>query len=202
MPVDGLCRCCGRAVEGLAGDYLCEDCRLPSTRPAFDGAASAVRFEAEARRMVLDYKFNRHFQLKEDFADWLEAVARSRFDVTAVDAVLGMPITEVHRIDRGYNQSDYLARELARRIERLYLARALVRTGSPRRQAGLAERERRENVAGTFEVVQPRRVRGRTLLLVDDVMTTGATLSEAARSLKKCGAWRVWCVTLARSLRD
>ena len=70
-----------------------------------------------------------------------------------------------------------------------------------RRQAGLDEDARRANVKGTFAVRRPGRVRGRTVLVVDDVMTTGATLSECARALKASGAARVWCLAVARSIR-
>ena len=68
------------------------------------------------------------------------------------------------------------------------------------REAGLSEEERRENVIGTFKVVDSRSMRGRTILLVDDVMATGATLSECAKILKEGGVWRVWGLTLARSV--
>ena len=79
------------------------------------------------------------------------------------------------------------------------------RVGSPRRQGGLSEEERRRNVVGTFRCVrgfQSAAEGGETVLVVDDIMTTGSTLSECARELKRAGAARVWCVTLARSLRS
>ena len=75
------------------------------------------------------------------------------------------------------------------------------RRGSPRRQSGLSEDDRRANAVGSFSVMRPSRVVGRTVLVVDDIMTTGATLSECAAELKRAGASRVWGLTLARSLR-
>ena len=166
-----------------------------------DDAASAVRFECETREIINDYKFNGHIWLRDDFADWIEAAARSRFDVAAIDAVVAIPTTLGHRINRGYNQSALLAVVLAKRLGRLFLRRAVVRTGRPKRQSSLSEEERRDNVKGTFSVREPSLVRGRTILLVDDIMTTGSTLSECAKTLKAAGAWRVWSVTLARSVR-
>ena len=201
VPRSGCCRVCGRATEGLDGEYLCEDCRRPSTKPAFDRAASAVVFDELPRRMILDYKFNRSFNLVPDFTDWLEATAGVRFPVPEVDLVIPMPIRISHRWNRGYNQSDYLAQGLAKRIDRRCDPRQLRRVGCPRRQGGLGEEERRENVRGTFAAPHPEMVRGRTVLLVDDVMTTGATFSEAAATLKSAGASRVWCLSLARSVR-
>lgn len=197
--VDGCCRRCGRAAIGLKGEFLCEDCR--ENRPAFDRVASALRFEGIARDLVNGYKFKHRFHLVPDFVDMLEASARARFRTDEIDLVLPMPITLWHRFDRGYNQCEYLARGLARALKRPYAAHVLARRGSPARQGGLDEAARRENVKGTFRVRAPSAVEGLTVLVVDDIMTTGSTLSECAAELKRAGADRVWCQTLARSFR-
>ncbi len=200
------CEVCGRPVD-RPGRYICADClnRVPFVRPE-DGvydikdAASAVRFECETREMVLGFKFRRNLWMRDDFADWIEAAARSRFDLDAVDLVVPMPTTAFHIIDRGYNPCELLAKELARRISRVYRP-VLSRVGRFRRQGSLNEKERIENVKGTFRVRRPELVRGRTVLVVDDIMTTGSTLAECAKTLKASGAYRVWSVTLARSVR-
>ena len=193
---------CGRAVEGLGGEYLCEDCS-GRDRPAFDRAGAAVRYEAEVRELVNRYKSHDWLWLRDDFVDWLEASARSRFDVSAVDVVVPMPSSVLHRVLRGYSQCVYLARALAGRIGRRCDESAVRRRRGVflRRQAGLSEEERRENAKDSFVVRRPGSVRGRTVLVVDDIMTTGATLSDCARALKEAGAWRVWCQTIARSVR-
>lgn len=161
-----------------------------------------MRFEGRARDMLLDFKFNRHLWLAKDFADWLEAAIRARFDIAAIDVVMPMPTTVFHFWDRGYNQTEILAREIARRIDRRLETGALRRKGNPRRQSSLTEIERRENVKGTFAVRRPEWVRGRTILLVDDILTTGSTVSAAAESLKEAGAFQVLVATLARSVRS
>ena len=196
---EGCCRVCGRSVENAVGGFVCEECRRLG--PSYDAAVSAVSFEAEARGLLLKYKSGEGVWLKEDLVDWIEAAAGARYDLSQIDAVVPMPVTLFHRIDRGYNQCVYLARSMATRIDRVCLENAVVRCGHPRRQAGLSEEERRENVVGTFKVVDPKFVRGRTILLVDDVMATGSTLSECSKVLKEAGAWRVWGLTLARSVR-
>lgn len=200
IPTGGACRVCGRDVTPFRGEFLCEDCHAHP--PRFDRLASALRFEGEARRMTLDFKFNSHLWMRDDFADWLEAAVRARFDPAAIDAIVPMPISVWHRLDRGFNQSRVLAFALARRFSRRLLAGALGRTGRFRRQSGLNEDERRENVKGTFICRAPELVRGRTLLVIDDIVTTGATLSECAGTLKAAGAARVWCATLARTVRE
>ena len=199
-PADGCCRRCGRAAEGLDGEFLCQDCR--TWRPCFDRAASALRLEGEAREMVNAFKFKSHVWMRDDFADWLEAAARTRFAVDEVDVVLPMPSTLLHRIDRGHSPSGCLARALAGRLGKPCDPHALRRVGSPRRQGGLSEEDRRTNVVGTFRCRRSYAKEDETtVMLVDDIMTTGSTLSECARELKRAGAARVWCVTLAHSAR-
>ena len=199
-PTDGCCGRCGRSAERLSGEFLCEDCR--ATKPSFDRVASALRFEGDARKAINAFKFDRHLWLRNDLADWLEAVARARFKVGEIDVVIAMPSTLFHRLDRGYNQCAYLARALAKRLGKPYVPFALRRKGNPKKQGRLTEEERRTNVVGTFGVLRPRAIAGKTVMVVDDIMTTGSTLSECAAELKRAGAARVWCVTLARSHRS
>lgn len=196
----GLCVKCGREAPGATGAYLCDECRNPRTAPAFDRAASALRFEGEARDLLLSYKFNGALWLRDDFADFL-AAAVARFPLGEVDAVAPMPLSLLHRFGRGYNQCAYVAKALAARIGKLYSARLLSRKGNPRRQSSLGESERRENAKGTFAVRRPAEVAEKTILVVDDIKTTGATLSECASALKAAGAAQVWCATVAQTVR-
>lgn len=199
VPTDGCCRRCGRAAERLSGDFLCADCRVE--KPRFDRAASALQFDGEARDVLNGYKFREKLWMRDDLVDWLEAIVRVRFKVGEIDLVVPMPSTVWHLLDRGYNQCAYLAKSLAKRLEKPYGGHVLGRVGSPKRQGGLTEDERRANAEGTFSVRRPARVAGRTVLVVDDIMTTGSTLSACAAELKRAGAVRVWCATVARSLR-
>ena len=198
-PTDGCCRRCGRAAVKLNGEFLCADCREHA--PSFDRAASALHFDGDAREAMNAFKFRNHLWLRDDLVDWLEAMTRVRFKVDEIDIVVPMPSTLWHRMDRGYNQCAYLAKALAKRLEKPYAPDAVRRKGRPRRQGGLTEEDRRTNAIGTFAVRRPDAVRGRTVLVVDDIMTTGSTLSECAAELKRSGVSRVWCATLARSLR-
>ena len=102
---------------------------------------------------------------------------------------------------------DYLGRLLAKRLGKPYRSGLIKRIGTPRRQGGLSEEERRENVLGTFAVtargerILPNYGGRGTVLVVDDILTTGSTLSACAETLKKAGVGRVWGVTLARTHR-
>lgn len=197
--VSGCCRICGRSIEGLEHEFLCDDCI--QIRPKFERAASAVHFDDEARHLIHRFKYRRALYLTKDLADWMEGVARSRLPLYSIDFIIPMPIVWYHRIKRGYNPSMELAATIAKRIDRKLLPNALSRKLFTRRQAGLSESERRKNAKGTFRYNKRKMslMRGRTLLLIDDVMTTGATLSAAAETLKSAGAAHVFCLTIARS---
>lgn len=193
-PTSGLCRKCGRDAPGLDSEFLCDDCRMH--KPHFDRAACEFRFEGEARELVHKFKFRGRIYLRDDLVDFLEAAAMARFRLEKVACVVPMPSTNVRRWLRGYNQCQYLASALAKRLGKPCLD-LLRRTGTPVRQGGLSEEERRTNVIGTFVSKNCSGIP----LLVDDVMTTGSTLSEASRTLKCAGAESVFCIALARSIR-
>ncbi len=111
-----------------------------------------------------------------------------------------LPLDWRRRWARGFNQSELLAREVARRWG-APLARPVRRTRATAPQAGLTRAERRVNVGGAFAVRRPEAVRGLRVLLIDDVLTTGATASACAGALKRAGARSVTILTLARADR-
>ncbi|MCZ7544770.1 MAG: phosphoribosyltransferase family protein [Anaerolineae bacterium] len=113
------------------------------------------------------------------------------------DLILPVPLHANRQRWRGYNQSTLLAEALGVRLEVPVAADALARVRDTRAQVGLSARARRQNVSGAFVVRAPHRVSGRTILLVDDVVTTGATLAACAEALYQADAEAVWAVTLA-----
>ena len=198
VPPQGCCRRCGRdACESLV-EFVCEDCR--TYRPRFDRAASAFRMEGEARELLNAFKFRGHYWLRDDLAEFLCAAVESHFEAAAVELVTWVPSTLGHYYDRGFTPSRDLAKAVARRLGKPAPPFVLRRQNAPRRQGTLSEEERRVNVVGTVGVRRPELVAGRTVLVVDDVMTTGSTLSECADVLKRAKAKAVWCVSVVRSL--
>ena len=111
-----------------------------------------------------------------------------------------MPLHWRKRLERGFNQSELLAKFLAKRTG-IPLVKSLQRRKQTDPQAGLTRAQRRTNVAGAFEVNRRQEVQGRHILLIDDVLTTGATASACSAVLKRAGAKRVTVLTLARADR-
>ncbi len=119
--------------------------------------------------------------------------------IALADLVLPMPLSRQRLAARGFNQAWELARRVARQLQREADVHALQRPLDREAQAGLDRAERRRNLRGAFAVPQPGRVAGRHVALVDDVMTTGASLAEAAQVLHEAGAASVQAWVLART---
>ncbi|MCS7026669.1 MAG: ComF family protein [Bryobacteraceae bacterium] len=118
----------------------------------------------------------------------------------AIDVIVPVPMHWWRAWRRGFNQAELLAKEVSRRAG-VRMCRAVRRKRWTPPQAGLSNRARRQNVSGLFEVTKPAEIRGLHVLLVDDVLTTGATASACASALKRAGARAVSVLTLARADR-
>ncbi|OLP62183.1 amidophosphoribosyltransferase [Xaviernesmea oryzae] len=170
--------------------------------PVFDRLRAVAHHEGLARHLVHGLKYRDRTDLAPVMAQWM--LRASDGEVARAEAILAVPLHVMRLAGRRFNQSAELARALAKLANRPFLADALRRTRRTRRQVGLGQRQRQENVRGAFTVTQEGQslIFGRRLVLVDDVYTTGATVSAAVRALKKAGAAEVTVLTFARALGD
>jgi ComF family protein len=194
---EGLCTVCGHLAAGeVKHDFVCGVCR--KAKPHFDRARAAGHFKGVLRESVHAFKYNDALWLRHDLVDLLQGCLAAHFRADAVDVIVPVPLHPVRQRERTYNQAALLAEELGRRLDRRWDGRALTRVRATETQTQFDAARRRANIVGAFRVASPEWVRQRCVLLVDDVMTTGATLNECARVLKKAGARVVWTVTVAR----
>ncbi len=192
-----FCRLCGDPVAGaVSGDFLCSAC-LAHT-PAFDQARSAARYLGSLQTALQDFKYHGATWLSRDFSTFLLACYRAHYAALALDAILYVPLYPAKERDRSYNQSGLLARELGAQLRGPPVQQFLVKLRPTSSQTHLTAAERRANVRDTFALKRHSAAAGRRLLLVDDVMTTGATVHECARVLKQAGADKVYVLTVAR----
>jgi ComF family protein len=184
----------------------CGACR--EDEPAFDGARSFGVYTGKLRQVVLRLKFAGEERLGERLGELLAPAWDALPPMGEFDSplIVPVPLHPSRRRERGFNQSELLAAGLVRALVResggaaLQVAKTcLRRKRATPPQTGLSVAARRENPRGAFEVVKPDAVQGRMIVLVDDVMTTGATLSACARALKRAGAAGVVGLTLARA---
>jgi ComF family protein len=195
----------------MAADYFCTVCRTPFRNPypldaagqcapcrlglrGFDAAYCYGAYEGVLRDLIHLYKYAGMRPLAKPLGDLLGAALPrdQRFEV-----VVPVPLHWRRRWSRGFNQAELLARATALRCG-IPMRKALRRTRSTETQAGLSNSRRRRNVADAFRVTSRQDVAGRRVLLVDDVMTTGATAGACAAALKRDGARSVALLALAR----
>ncbi len=192
-----MCRICGDPVYGSVGhEYGCSACA--KSRPWFGQARSAARYRGPLQTMMQAFKYGDGICLTNDFAQMLLACVRTHWPRTRFDAVAAVPLHPRKQRERTYNQSGLLARTLARRMETLDMSRVLRRVKPTISQTGLSASQRQANVRNAFDTCHADWIEERAFLLVDDVMTTGATVNACARELKKAGARDVHVVTVAR----
>lgn len=211
MPV---CAACLAKVEPLKAEYCCVTCRAPfanafpldehgqcglcrSGLSGFDAAYSYGFYEGRLRELIQIFKYGKVSTLAGPLGEHL-AAALPRDQ--QYDAIVPMPMHWWRQFSRGFNQAELLAADLGRRTG-LPVVGLVRRKKATRPQAGLTGAKRRANVAAAFRIPHPSRAAGKRLLLIDDVLTTGATAGACARELKRAGAARVTVLTVARADR-
>ncbi len=198
--LDGpACACCGTpfAVDAGPGS-LCAACL--ARPPAFSKARAILAYDKDSRAAILALKHADRLELVPGFARWLGRVGRPLLE--DCDLILPVPLHRSRLWLRRFNQSAELARRLSTAWGRAYDPLALVRSRRTASQGVMpSARARRRNVLSAFKVPEPARVRGRKILLVDDVLTTGATAEACARALRRAGAVDIAVLTLARVVK-
>jgi len=190
-----VCPRCGRPQ---ASGIVCPGCWQRPTE--IDGIRSPFRFDEVIRKAIHELKYRNlraiSNRLAELLADYLEESPLPR------EALVGVPLHPRRLRERGYNQSSLLARELGKRTGLAVIEDCLIRVKQAQPQVKAVDvEERRRNVADAF-VCRDERVKGKRIVLIDDVCTSGATLESCAAALKDKGATSVWGLTLAREIRN
>lgn len=182
------CPVCGRKTFR---PEICMECK--SKPPLFKKAVSAFVYEKGVTVLISKFKKDKPY-LKNYFA---EKLAECLVGFPEIDCIVYVPVTPLSAIKRGYNQSRLLAAALSKRIQTPVIYGAIKIVKKTRVQKGLTGKKRIENVKGAFKIKKRKEINGKSVLLVDDVMTTGATVNEISRVLLKAGAAKVYVATVA-----
>lgn len=184
---DGItCPICGRRNSV---DQICMECK--DYAPLYDKGISAFVYKDGARALILKFKNNCSY-LKNYLSVKMYESCR---DLTDVDGVCFVPMTAKAIRNRGYNQSELLATDLAKMLSLPLLKNAIAKIKSSKPQKSLTRKERIENLRGCFRATAE--VKGKNLIVVDDVLTTGATAEAVCKELKRHGAKKLYFVTAA-----
>ncbi|HEX8585805.1 MAG TPA: ComF family protein [Allosphingosinicella sp.] len=198
---DPCCDCCGLPFDYRADDGAAQCGRCLADPPRFDRLRAAVAYGDVARRVALKLKYSGRPGVAETLGTLM---ARHLTGADAEALLVPVPLHRWRIWTRGYNQSALIAQSLARRTGIAFAPDLLHRIKATPPLRGLGRRERAETLRGAFRV-PPRAkdaLRGRTLILIDDVYTSGATAGACAKALKRAGAARVEVLCWARVLRE
>jgi ComF family protein len=222
-----LCTICGGSIR--AGKYLCDQCEIKAVRIFapfcekcsepfegaitsaftcancahrkiyFDAAVAAYRGRGIVREVIHEFKYGRQIHLRHLIARWLSAALEDeRLCGGRFDVIIPVPLHPTRQRERGFNQAAVLAELLGAQTS-LPVKPLLERTRYTTTQTALDRSERMENLHNAFRLRKNADVRGLRVLLIDDVLTTGSTLNECARVLKRAGAFSVHAAMAARA---
>jgi ComF family protein len=195
-----MCDVCGEPVHGQVDHaYVCHGCT--KRPPDFRHARAAIQYNVLGKRLITQFKYGNALWLEPYLVDLLYSCVTTHFDTAQIDALCAVPLHPVKRRERGYNQSVLLVSALARKLNLPVIGRkSLRRSRMTPSQTRLTAGQRITNVRGAFEVKNQKEWLGKQVLLVDDVMTTGATVSACAGAILNAGAQVVDVVTVARGI--
>ncbi len=212
QPLHGVCTSC---LRGLAWTQmsLCERCGIPRSSSlscstcaqgnfVFDWVWSYGPYEGNLKKLIHAFKFENDRGVGRDLAHGMSSSEKLMAFLSGAHALVPVPLHPLKEKNRGYNQAVILAEELARVSGLPVLGRALQKCKTSVPQTELGRQARWNNVSDTFTLTNPKAIAGWDLVLVDDVMTTGATVHHCAQLLRRAGAGKLGIVVVARSLSD
>jgi ComF family protein len=193
-----FCQKCSEPFEGfITGAFTCANCAHRTIY--FDAAVAAYRGRGIVRQIIHELKYGRQIHLRHLVARWLHAALDDeRLCGRRFDVIVPVPLHPARQRERGFNQASLLAELLSARTS-IPVKPLLERTRYTTTQTALDRSERMENLHNAFRLRKNADVRGLRVLLVDDVLTTGSTLNECARVLKRAGVFSIHATTAARA---
>lgn len=189
-----ICLICGDRVEGLSNYCL----RCKEQVRYFTVARAPFVFDGKISNAIHKFKYENAKYLFKPMASFMSKVYfENNFKP---EIILAVPMFRSREVSRGYNQAKLLAKELSKLVDVPLFEDILIKEKNTPAQTELSFFERQENLKDVFKVVKPEKIKGKNILLVDDVMTTGSTANYCCKSLTQAGAEKVFVLTLARTL--
>ena len=216
LPADeGLCQSCWQDLAGAVSAYYCRRCgrdvsvygivqgkcgHCQDLQFEYDGVIRVGSYESTLRSMILSLKFSEKTEWVAPLATMLRQAMTTARLPEQIDMLVPVPLHWRRRIKRGFNQSHLLAKKL--KLPQIPVSTDLVRVRHTKQQWDLNSAQRRRNVKGAFAARKGHPFTGKTVALIDDITTSGATLAECAKTLKQAGAQKVLSVVLATAYHD
>ena len=204
---EDLCDDCKENLPRITGEKckFCgagkDKCACKKRHMNFDGITSPFYYEKGVKQGLRHLKFNNKSHLAKTFSKDMAKCVKEDFNDIKFDFICYVPFSSLQITERSYNQSELLAEELSKILE-IPTKNALVKLFDVKTQHDMAIMQRKGNVHGIYDVKNGFDVTGKTVLLVDDIMTTGETLNNCALIMKIRGAEKVYCITAALTAKE
>lgn len=192
IPYGSICTMCMEEIPYMGFNYIPYDQKM-----SFDELYCNYDYVGIVRSRILDFKFGHKKYLFKTFAEGM--IYRYKKIEPKFDLIIPVPIHRSRRTERGYNQSELIAKALAKAINVKCNSRLLIKRNKNRTQSKLNKQERIRNVKGIFKIRKNANLSGKAILLIDDIYTTGATANECSKILKSAGATKVFVYTVAKA---
>lgn len=189
-------KCCSLCGTSLKIKNICSHCK--EHKREFDMARSVCKYNDFMANMITKFKYHNHPYMANTFAHMLTKKFKEMNILP--DYVIPVPITKKREKERGFNQAFLIADVFAKENNLKLLDDVLIKTKEAKHQADLGYAERQQNIVGSFKVQNKKAVSGKTILIIDDVLTTGATSSACAEVLKKAKAKNVYVLCVAATV--
>ncbi|MFH1406819.1 MAG: ComF family protein [Candidatus Omnitrophota bacterium] len=193
-----FCQKCGKEMYSFDknADVLCNECR--DADYLFERAYSVCRYEEPLKHCIHSFKYAGKKSLAAALSEMLIEFCKQHLDMRSLNLIVPVPLHPARQREREFNQAELLAKPLAETFGIEHGPKGLRRKTQGKAQSILNRELRLKNIVGAFEATQPDSLSGRSILLVDDVFTTGATVNECAKALRNARAKKVTVLTLAR----
>lgn len=202
-----VCGICGKLNE----DFLCKKCEKILESHAkfeiqekqninlyFDKHLYIFQYEGIIRKLIIDYKFNEKSYLYKTFANFLLKNQKFFEILKSYDTIIPVPISKKRKKERGYNQSTLIAREISKRLKIEINTSCLYKAKDIVAQSTLNREEREQNIKGVYQLKNVKKLENKKILLIDDIYTTGSTLNECSKILRKSNPKVITCFTMAK----
>lgn len=216
-----ICSECMDKINFCAGRKRCQICGTPLSSPHYslcqscfrntksdictyyNGITAAVEYDRNSKRGIINLKHARNLSSADTFSNLISAMVKNDFGSVAFDYVAAIPPRSQRMKEIGFDQSAALAKRTSKLLNVKYYPNLFKRIRQTSKQTELSSFERQQNLTGAFGLKgNGDNIRGKTILVIDDVTTTGATFNECARALKHSGAKAVYCAAIATTVKS
>ena len=200
-----VCGFCGKVDENC----LCEECEkeldkylkyneITKFNKSFEKHIYLATYEGKVRENILSYKFLDKPYMHKTFAKIILKNEKMYRIIQSYDIIGAVPIHKKRKNERGYNQSELIAKEISRNIKELKYGKILRKIKNNERQSSLSKDKRNQNVKGVYQIENSQIIKGKKVILFDDIYTTGSTVEECSKVLKANNAKEIMILTLAK----